>query len=117
LKTKKIEGVDSFEYLGCMLSADDTDDIIAIYNQLEKAKNVWGMLSQLLKKGDGADVLTTMCRFYRTIVHQTLLYTSATCTPSNVSINRLERFQARCDRGMTHQPIHRCSDKTWIHPH
>jgi hypothetical protein len=76
------------------------------------------MLSQLLK-GDGADVTTTMCRFYCTVVHQTLLYASATWTPSNVlsSINRLERFQARCARGMTHQPIHCCSDKTWIHPH
>jgi hypothetical protein len=111
---KKIEWVDSFEYLGPMLSADDTDDI-AIYSRLEKAKKVWGMLSQLLK-GDGADV-TTMCRFYRTIIHQTLLYASATWTPSNVSINRLERFQARCARGMTHQPIHCCSDKTWIRPH
>jgi hypothetical protein len=37
---------------------------------LEKAKNVWGMVSQLLK-GDGGDA-TTMCRFYRVIVHQTL---------------------------------------------
>jgi hypothetical protein len=74
------------------------------------------MLSQLLK-GDGADV-TTMCRFYRNILHQTLLYASVTWTPSsNVSINRLERFQARCARGTTHQPIHRCSNKTWIHPH
>jgi hypothetical protein len=73
------------------------------------------MLFQLLK-GDGADV-TTMCRFYRTIVPQTLLYGSATWTPSNVSINHLERFQARCARGMTRQPIHHCSDKTWIHPH
>jgi hypothetical protein len=98
-----------------MLSADDTDDI-AIYSQLEKSKKVWGMLSQLLK-GDGADV-TTMCRFYCTIVHQKLPYASATWTPSNVSINHLERFQARCaSRGMTHQPIHRYSDKTWIHPH
>jgi hypothetical protein len=114
IEGKKIEWVDSFEYLGRMLSADDTDDI-AIYSQLEKAKKVWGMLSQLLK-GDGADV-TTMCRFYRTIVHQTLLYASATWTPSNVSINHLERFQARCARGMTQQPIHRCSDKTWIYPH
>jgi hypothetical protein len=31
------------EYLGRMLSADDTDDI-AIYSQLEKAKKVWGMM-------------------------------------------------------------------------
>jgi hypothetical protein len=73
---KKIEWVYSFEYLDCMLSDDDSDDI-AIYSQLEKAKKVWGMLSQLLK-GDGADVTTTICRFYPTIVHQTLLYSSAT---------------------------------------
>jgi hypothetical protein len=59
IEGKKVEWVDSFEYLGRMLSADDTDDI-AIYSQLEKAKKVWGMLSQLLK-GDGADVVTTMC--------------------------------------------------------
>jgi hypothetical protein len=84
IEGKKIEWVDSFEYLGRMLSGDDTDDI-AIYSQLEKAKKVLGKLSQLLT-GDGADV-TTMCRFYRTIVHQTLLYASATWTPSNVSIN------------------------------
>jgi hypothetical protein len=56
----------SFESKSAMLSEKHT----------HRAKKVWGMLSQLLK-GDGADV-TTMCRFYRTIVHQTLLYASAT---------------------------------------
>jgi hypothetical protein len=79
------------------------------------------LLSQLLKR-DGDDHVTTICRFYCTIVHQTLLYGSATWTASNVtsSINCLDRIQeeARCARGMTHQPIHHCSDKTWwIHPH
>jgi hypothetical protein len=39
IEGKRIEWVDSFEYLGRILSADDTDDI-AIYSQLEKAKKV-----------------------------------------------------------------------------
>jgi hypothetical protein len=39
IEGKKIEWVDSFEYLGRILSADDTDDI-AIYSQLEKTKKV-----------------------------------------------------------------------------
>jgi hypothetical protein len=67
IEGKKIEWVDSFEYLGCMLSADDTDDI-AIYSQLEtKAKKVWGMLSQLLK-GDGADVTIIITQRFSKLV-------------------------------------------------
>ena len=109
-----IKFVDSFEYLGRVLSSDDSDDMAA-FKRLEKAKKVWGQFSQLLK-GQGAST-ETMGRFYRTIIHATLLYGSSTWVLSNVALNRLERFQARCARGMAHRPIQRRSDGTWIHPH
>ena len=109
-----IEFVDNFRYLGRVLSKDDSDDMAA-YARLQECKKVWGRFSQLLRV-DGASP-KTMGRFYQTILHQTLLFGSATWVPSTVGLNQIERFQARCARGMAHQHIHRCSDGTWIYPH
>ena len=70
-----IEFVSEFRYLGRIISKDDTDDSAA-YTRLQKAKQVWGRFSTLLRT-DGASVLT-MSRFYRTVIQQTLLFGSAT---------------------------------------
>ena len=48
---------------------------------------------------------------------QTLLFGSATWVLTARSLNRLERFQARCARGITHRHIRRRADGTWITPH
>jgi L-rhamnose mutarotase len=111
---ENIKYVDTFEYLGRTLSKDDSDNM-AIFSRLQKTRKVWGQFSQLLQ-GIGANA-QTMGRFYRTIIHATLLFGSATWVPSTADINRLERFQARCARYMTHQHIHQQSDGTWIYPH
>jgi hypothetical protein len=110
---KPIEFVPDFRYLGRILAQDDSDDMAA-YTRMQKAKHVWGRFSHLLRL-DGASV-ETMGRFYRTIIQQTLLFGAATWTLSARSLSRLERFHARCARGIAHQPIHRRPNGTWVTP-
>jgi len=108
-----IEFVDCFRYLGRILSHDDSDDMAA-FTRLQQAQAVWARFSTLLQ-ADGASVVT-MGRFYRTVIQQTLLFGSATWVLSQRSLLRLERFQARCARGMAHRPIQRRPNGTWITP-
>ena len=108
-----IEYVPDFRYLGRILSEDDSDDMAA-YTRMQKAKRVWGRFSHLLRL-DGASV-ETMGRFYRTIIQQTLLFGAATWVLSTRSLSRLERFHARCARGIAHRPIQRRADGTWVTP-
>ena len=109
-----IEFVSDFRYLGRILTEDDSDDMAA-YTRMQKAKHVWGRFSHLSHL-DGASV-ETMGRFCRTIVQQTLLFGAATWVLSARSLSRLERFHARCARGIAHRPIQRRADGTWVTPH
>ena len=88
---------------------------MAANTRLHLAKRVWGRFSHLLQ-ADGASI-ENMGRFYRTIIQQTLLFGSATWVLTARSLNRLERFQARCARGITHRHIRRRADGTWVTPH
>ena len=88
---------------------------MAANTRLHLAKRVWGRFSHLLQ-ADGASI-ETMGRFYRTIIQQTLLFGSATWVLTARSLNWLERFQARCARGITHRHTRRRADGTWITPH
>ena len=110
---QSIDLVSTYTYLGRVLSCDDSDDQAA-YARLNKAATVWGRFKVLLQK-DGASV-STMGRFYRTILMQTLLFGSDTWTLSKRSLSRLERFHARCARGIAHRPIQRLMNNTWIYP-
>jgi hypothetical protein len=110
---QSIDFVSTYTYLGRVLSCDDSDDQAA-YARLQKAATVWGRFKVLLQK-DGASV-STMGRFYRTIIMQTLLFGSDTWTLSARSLSRLERFHARCARGIAHCPIQRLADDTWNCP-
>lgn len=111
--TQPIDFVDTFQYLGRILSCDDSDDMAA-FSRLQQARQVWGRFSTLLQ-ADGASV-STMSRFYQTVIQQTLLFGSATWVLSQRALGRLERFHARCARGMAHRPIQRRANGTWITP-
>ena len=108
-----IEFVPSFRYLGRILSNDDSDDL-AVYARKQKAACVWGRFRVLLQI-EGASV-ETMCRFYRTIIQQVLLFGSETWVLSARALATLERFHARCARGILHRPIRRASNGDWICP-
>jgi len=108
-----IEFVSNFRYLGRILSADDSDDMAA-YVRKEKAARVWGRFKALLQN-NGASV-EAMGRFYRTIMQQTHLFVSETWILSNRALNRLDRFHARCARGITHRHIQQLADGTWEYP-
>ena len=108
-----IEYVPWFQYLGRMLTKDDSDDMAA-HARLEKARSCWGRFSHLLR-ADGASA-ETMGRFFRMVIQQTLLFGSETWVLSPATIHQLEQFQACCARGMAHRPIQRRPDGSWIHP-
>ena len=84
------------------------------HTRKNKAAAVWGRFKALLQE-DGASA-ETMGRFYRTIIQQTLLFGSETWVLSARALNRLERFHARCARGITHRHIQRHADGTWECP-
>ena len=88
---------------------------MAANTHLQLAKRVWGHFSHLLQ-ADGASI-ETMGRFYRMIIQQTLLFGSATWVLTARSLNRLEHFQARCARGITHGHIQCWANGTWVMPH
>ena len=110
---KPVEYVSHFRYLGRVLSRDDTDDMAA-FARLEKTKKVWARFSVLLH-ANAASALT-MGRFYRMILQQILLFGSATWVLSTPALQRLERFHARCARGMAHRHIRCRPDGSWIYP-
>jgi hypothetical protein len=110
---QSIEFVSQFTYLGCVLSADDSDDQAA-YARLQKTARIWGRFKALLQR-DGASTFT-LGQFYRTIIMQTLLFGSETWTLSTCALAQLERFHARCARGIAHWPIQHRADGTWEHP-
>jgi hypothetical protein len=110
---KPVEFVDTFRYLGRMVSKDDSDDMAA-FARLEATQKIWGRFSHLLH-ADGASA-KVMGRFYRTILQQTLLFGSATWVLSRLGLSRLERFHARCARGILHRHIQRRPDGTWFYP-
>ena len=87
---------------------------MAAFIRMQQARKVWGRFSHLLHQ-HGASV-ETMGRFYRTVIQQTLLFGSETWVLSARALNRLERFHARCARGIAHRPIRRRSDGTWNYP-
>lgn len=108
-----IEFVENFRYLGRQVTKDDSDDEAA-YSRLDKTKKVWARFSHLLR-ARGASA-RTMGRFYRTVLQQTLLFGSSTWVLSQTALMRLERFHARCARGMTHRHIQRRPDGSWVYP-
>ena len=87
---------------------------MAAYTRMQKARCTWGHFLNLLQ-ADGASV-ATMGRFYRTVIQQTLLFGSATWVLTNRTLGRLERFHARCARGIAHQHIQRRANGTWVTP-
>jgi len=99
--------------IGRILSQDDSDDMAA-YIRMKQARQVWGRFKTLLQ-ADGASV-DAMGRFYRAVIQQTLLFGAETWVLSKRALSRLERFHARCARGIAHRPIRRNADGSWHHP-
>ena len=108
-----IKTVSEFKYLGRIMSADDRDDAAVSYN-IKKASQAWFGMYRILSR-DGADS-RVMARFYLAVVQAKLLFGSETWVLSERLLQRLERFHARCARGIAHRHIRRLATGTWEHP-
>ena len=88
-----LENVTEYKYLGCPLSADDSDNAAVSLN-ISKATQTWFRMYHTLSS-DGADSKTMAC-FYLAMVQAKLLYGSKTWVLSRHLLNCLECFHARC---------------------
>jgi len=109
-----IDTVTEFKYLGRILSADDRDDATVSFN-IKKANQAWWGMYPILRR-DGANA-HTMAHFYLAVVQAKLLFGSETWVLTKRTLERLERFHARCARCIAHRPIRRLSDGSWECPH
>ena len=110
---KPIENVEEFKYLGRFVKHND-DDIIAVNNNLKKARATWGRYYRLLRS-DGADK-RTMARFYLAVANAQLLFGSETWTLDKRTLQWLESFHRQCARYITGQHIRQLPDGSWHHP-
>jgi hypothetical protein len=105
-----VERVDSFRYLGRILTATGDDSLTLQYN-LNKARRTWRRISPILRR-EGADK-TTSGNFYKAIIQSVLLYGCETWHYKQQSIKALNGFHQNVARAITNkQPrrIHPTSD-------
>jgi hypothetical protein len=108
-----LENVTEYKYLGCLLSADDTDNATVSLN-ISKATQTWFHMYRILSS-DGNDSMTMAC-LYLAVVQAKLLYGSETWVLSRHLLDRLKHFHARCACYMAHGHICRLPDGTWEYP-
>jgi Reverse transcriptase (RNA-dependent DNA polymerase) len=107
-----IENVDSFRYLGRILTATD-DDQLAIVHNLQKAKRSWRRIQTILRR-QGATPHTSG-NFYKAVVQSTLLYGSDTWNITDRQLDILNGFHNNVTRIISNNPIRKIND-SWIYP-
>ena len=107
-----LESVESFKYLGRILSNDD-NDALAISTNVKLARKAWGRISSLLLH-DGANPKTSGS-FYLMVVLQVLLFGSETWCLTSAQLARLEGFHHRVARRISGETP-RLVGQEWVHP-
>jgi Reverse transcriptase (RNA-dependent DNA polymerase) len=102
-----IERVDSFRYLGRILTATGDDSLTLQYN-LNKARHTWRRISPILRR-EGADK-STSGNFYKAIIQSVLLYGSESWHYKKQSIKALTGFHQNVARLITNKQPRR------VHP-
>ena len=72
-----LERVESYKYLGRILSMDN-NDIIAVHSQLAKARRDWARVSKVLRAQNAASRVCS--HFYKAVVQGVLLFGSESWT-------------------------------------
>jgi hypothetical protein len=109
-----IANVDTFKYLGRMLSAT-SNDTPAIQHNIMKAKKTWGRIRTLLKR-EGADKRTAT-NFYKAIVQSTLLYASETWQTTQDALQPLMVFHNMVARHLSNRHIRKIPNTDiWVYP-
>jgi Reverse transcriptase (RNA-dependent DNA polymerase) len=98
LNNELLEKVDTFRYLGRLLSYTNSD-WPTIYHNLKKAQQWWGMVARVLVR-DGASP-AAMGMFYKGIVQAVLLYGCETWTLTTPMVKVLKSFHHKVARRIT----------------
>jgi hypothetical protein len=107
-----IENVDSFRYLGRILTANGEDQLAVSYN-LCKARKSWRRIQPILCH-QGATPRTSG-NFYKEVVQAVLLYGSETWNITKQQLDLINGFHNRVTRMLSNNPIRQVDDK-WIYP-
>ena len=107
-----LDRVTSFRYLGRELSFNNSD-WPALFRQLQKARQRWGLLSRVLEH-QGASIRAKGL-FYKTIVMSVLLYGSETWVVTDTMLKVLESFHHRAARRLTGRMARRIQG-VWVYP-
>ena len=110
---QELERVETFKYLGRLLSSMDSD-WPALYSNLKKARQKWARLSCLLAREGASPRVSSM--FYKAIIQSVLLYGSETWVISSSMLKTLEGFHSRVARRLTGRRPRRRRDGTWSYP-
>ena len=94
----ELERVEVFKYLGCYLSYSESD-AKTIHKNLDKARAMWDMLSQVLRKENAHAKVCSM--FYKASVQTNLLFGNETWVMTPAFLPNLEGFHVREARRMT----------------
>jgi len=105
--------VDAFKYLGCWMTADDTDNRTVCEN-LSKAQARWGQLCQLLTRQGASPCV--MGYFYKATVQAVLLFGAKTWSLTQPLLCRLCSFHHQCTRYLARSPMTQLADGTWTSP-
>ena len=109
---KVIERVHSFKYLGRWIS-DNDDDTKCIQENLNKARQRWNSIANILKR-EGANAVC-MGRFYQVIVQAVLLHGADSWSVSNRNMRKLQSFHRRVVRYITGNHIRKVGER-WEYP-
>jgi hypothetical protein len=109
-----LENVDLFQYLGRILSQDN-DDILAVRNQIKKARGIWTRVRQVLTADDTPTKVSA--KFYKAVVQSVLLYGSKTWNLLTTPLAWLEGFHicAAYRMAMKHKPK-KGPHHGWVYP-
>ena len=106
--------MESFKYLGRLLSYDD-NDIRAIWSNQRKARKCWARISRALNAENASP---RVCgRFYVAMVQAVLLFGSETWNVTPSAMKRLEGFHVRAAWQMVMEcKPRRNLDGSWMYP-
>jgi hypothetical protein len=115
IKGTAVENVDSFRYLGRILTANGDDRLAIAYN-LQKAKKSWKRVQTILRR-QGATPKTSG-NFYKAIVQAILLYGSETWNVTSQQLKILNGFHNNVTRNLSNHRIRRAhtTSDVWIYP-
>ena len=108
-----MQTVSWFKYLGRILTEGD-DDWPAVAGNLVKARKSWGRLHGILSR-EGATKRVSF-NFFKTVVHQVLLFGAETWVVSPIMELELSAFIHGAARRLTGRQPRRGRDGKWFYP-